>query len=456
VLHQSQILLADATGAISEEKQPGFFGSLWKQYLSIFEGVLTGVHSTIDEPLRSIGITQTWGISIFLFTAGKSNCSYSVNPYLLISFESASQPLLSTSGMRSLLIPLSIQQNKSAEYQKLLKPYIKEIRQKFKDNDQLRNRALGKLYEDSQQSPFNGCLLSLAQLPILLGLYRGIRLLAKDNLLKEPFLWIPSLEGPTSPPEFRDMDWLTTGWHNIDGIPTPLLGWETTLAFLIMPIVLVLGQSLTLRVLTPQMDTDEMSEEERDTFEKSQLVFKFLPLMLGYFSLQVPAGLTIYWFTSNVFTLSQSLAIRAYYKANPPKIELPEYWDSLNDIENMSAEERRAATEAGLNVAPTLTSLREGMFSVGSHAFVLEPYLAFLPFCFCPFQSPCFTMWCSESRFAKRAQPGLVWKRLANWTFLLSFKSGCKLTRLLNQRLSLWPMLQQPRVRCYFVLVYKI
>jgi len=332
-VQHSHLLLADAADAATATTEEAAKNGWWQQYLSIFKNSLITVHSTIDEPLRNVGITQTWGVSIAVFTA----C------------------------IRSLLIPLSIQQNKSSEYQKLLKPYMAEIKERFKDNKDAQNRAMGKLFEDADQNPLSGCLLSLAQLPVLLGLYRGIRNLAQDGLLNEKFLWIPSLEGPVSPPLYRDMDWLTQGWASIDGLPTPQLGWETTLCFLIMPVVLVLGQSLTMQVLSPSIDTDGMTDEEKDQTKKSQLVLKFLPLMIGYFSLQVPAGLTIYWFTTNIFTLTQSLAIRAYYAANPPEIKLPEYWDQLDkNADEMTPDEKRAATAAGINVAPTFDSLVEG------------------------------------------------------------------------------------------------
>jgi YidC/Oxa1 family membrane protein insertase len=82
--------------------------------------------------------------------------------------------------------------------------------------------------------------------------------------------------------------------------------------------------------------------------------------MIGFFSLQVPAGLTIYWFTSNIFTLSQSLGVRSYYKANPPKIELPDYWDALDDVAKMSAEDRRKAAEAGIATGPNFEDLMDG------------------------------------------------------------------------------------------------
>jgi YidC/Oxa1 family membrane protein insertase len=265
--------------------------------------------------------------------------------------------------MRSLLVPLSIQQSKSAEYMKALKPYMADIREKFKDNEEAQNNAISKLYEDANQNPLAGCFVSLAQLPVFLGLYRGVRLLALDGELQEPFLWIPSLQGPVSAPDYRGMDWITAGWTpGLEGssIPVPALGWETTLAFLAMPVVLVLLQSLTMSTLQPPID-ENATQEERETLEKSQGFLKFLPLMIGFFSLQVPAGLTIYWFTSNLFTLSQSLAVKAYFRANPPKIELPEYWDTAlakdADFDKMSPEERRKAMEAGIRVGPTFEDM---------------------------------------------------------------------------------------------------
>lgn len=232
-----------------------------------------------------------------------------------------------------------------------------EINAKFKDNENRKNQLVGKLYEDADQNPLSGCFLSLLQLPLILGLYRGVRLLALDGKLDEPFLWIPSLEGPvTAATDYRGMDWLLKGWTQIDGTWTPALGWETTLAFCVMPVVLVLGQKLTMEALQPpETDDSNMDEEAKKQLETTKNVLKFLPLLIGFFSLQVPAALTIYWFTSNFFTLSQALIVRKYYEQNPPEINLPEYWDQLGEDENeMTPEERRAAAKAGIAKGPTI------------------------------------------------------------------------------------------------------
>lgn len=339
--HQTSLLLADAAAAIPVDAMDALEATTdaavvaadegwWAAYLNIFKTTIEFVHSGIDGPIHKLGWQGgTWGFSIALFTAG----------------------------VRSLLIPLSFQQTKTTEMTKALQPYIKEINEKFKDNETRKNQLVGKLYEDANQNPLSGCLLSLLQLPLILGLYRGVRLLAIDGKLDEPFLWIPSLEGPvTAETDYRGMDWLTQGWTQIDGTWTPQLGWETTLAFCIMPVVLVLGQRLTMEALQPPEEEDSsMDEKAKEQMETTKTVLKFLPLLIGFFSLQVPAALTIYWFTSNFFTLSQALIVRKYYEQNPPEIQLPEYWDQLGDDENtMTPEERRAAAKAGIAKGPKI------------------------------------------------------------------------------------------------------
>jgi len=324
LIHQTTSWIAVADTAVADTEDIG----LWEKYIQFYKNGLAFVHDNIvDEPLRKVGFTQTWGPSIFLFTAA----------------------------VRSLLIPFSFSQNKSSEYMKALKPYTKKIKEKYTDQN-MQNKAIGKLYEDAEQNPLAGCVTSFAQIPIFLGLYRSVTRLAAEGRLDEPFLWIPTLEGPVSAENnYRGMQWLTEGWTN----GAPSMGWEGTLPFLIMPVVLVLMQSVTMQVLQ-QPDDESANPDEQEQMDRTKTILKFLPLMIGYFSLQVPAGLTIYWFTSNLFTVSQSLAIRAYYAANPPKIELPDYWDALdNDGKELTADEKREAAMAGLSTGPSFDELMD-------------------------------------------------------------------------------------------------
>jgi len=46
-------------------------GGWWQSYLNVFKTLLIFIHSKVNGPLNYIGIENTWGPSIFLFTAGE-------------------------------------------------------------------------------------------------------------------------------------------------------------------------------------------------------------------------------------------------------------------------------------------------------------------------------------------------------------------------------------------------
>lgn len=105
----------------------------------------------------------------------------------------------------------------------------------------------------------------------------------------------------------------------------PPLGWSETAAYLVLPVLLVVSQYVSMEIMKPpQVGRIQISHLHlffapchpwwpaaayngivfsffiRQTDDPSQknslLVLKFLPLMIGYFSLSVPSGLSIYWF----------------------------------------------------------------------------------------------------------------------------------------------------------------
>jgi YidC/Oxa1 family membrane protein insertase len=105
----------------------------------------------------------------------------------------------------------------------------------------------------------------------------------------------------------KGFGWLTENW--VDGHPS--LGWHDTICYLSLPVILVLSQSLSMRVLTPPTQDDSPQAQQ------TQQIMKFLPLMIGYFSLSAPAGLGLYWFFNNVITTAQSVFIKTMMGVGP-------------------------------------------------------------------------------------------------------------------------------------------
>lgn len=93
----------------------------------------------------------------------------------------------------------------------------------------------------------------------------------------------------------------------------PPLGWYDTAAYLVLPVLLIVSQYVSMEIMKPPQVsmsvillfqfysyqvvlTCFVFLQTNDPNQKNTLlIFKFLPLMIGYFSLSVPSGLTIYW-----------------------------------------------------------------------------------------------------------------------------------------------------------------
>ena len=150
-------------------------------------------------------------------------------------------------------------------------------------------------------NPLAGCLPTLATLPVFIGLYRALTNAASDGLLTEGFFWIPSLGGPSSMGDNasgRGLGWL---FPLIDGAPP--IGWHDAVCYLVLPVMLVASQFVSQKIMQPNQSQDPSQAS-------ANAILKFLPFMVGWFSLNVPSGLTLYWIVNNVRTTAQTVYLR--------------------------------------------------------------------------------------------------------------------------------------------------
>lgn len=76
------------------------------------------------------------------------------------------------------------------------------------------NQKVAEFYQTNEVNPLAGCAPALIQLPVFIGLYRAVLTLAKADELNEPFLFLPSLEGPTYGADPAQASaWLFSGWY---------------------------------------------------------------------------------------------------------------------------------------------------------------------------------------------------------------------------------------------------
>jgi len=179
--------------------------------------------------------------------------------------------------VRLILFPLTWKQYKSAQQMQMIQPQIKELQKKYKsDRGKLQEETM-KLYSEHRVNPFASCLPLILQLPVFISLYAAIKGLGPlsapayqasvEALNKAPFLWIPHLGNPD---------------------PYYIL--------------------LILYVVTQMISTELMVATQSDSTQK--WIMRAMPIMFVLFLFRFPAGLFVYWVTTNVWTIGQQLVIR--------------------------------------------------------------------------------------------------------------------------------------------------
>ncbi|CAI7772998.1 unnamed protein product [Closterium sp. NIES-54] len=205
--------------------------------------------------------------------------------------------------------PLTKKQVESTLAMQSLTPQLKAIQAQYAGDQERIQMETAKVYQRAGVNPLAGCLPTLATLPIFIGLYQALSNVAKEGVLTEGFFWIPSLAGPTSidpTVEASGISWL---FPFVDGAPP--LGWEATAAYLVLPVLLVVSQALSMQIMQPPQTDDPATQQ-------SQAILKFLPLMIGWFSLTVPSGLSLYWFVNNILSTGQTVYLRKMGGATMP------------------------------------------------------------------------------------------------------------------------------------------
>src|ERR687890_407436 len=179
--------------------------------------------------------------------------------------------------VRSLLFPLTIKQVKSMRAMQDLKPHMDRVRAQFKDNPQRQREEMAKVYQEQGVNPLGGCLPILVQMPIFIGIFYVIRQFGGFNL--------GDRKVPPQNPRFHEGGILL--FQNLSiADPTYLLP-------IISAVTMLAATEITAKNIDPQQ----------------RWLMRLLPIGFTIFLLNFPAGLFVYWITSNLVTLVQNYVI---------------------------------------------------------------------------------------------------------------------------------------------------
>ena len=184
--------------------------------------------------------------------------------------------------VRMLLVPLTIKQIHSMQNLQRYAPQMKEIQKKYKHDKQKQNEELMKFYRENQINPAASCLPMLLQLPVFISLYYTLKHF--DQNFPEA--------------AHQNLSWL----HfvpNITAHTTSFWGGYVLL------VVYVASQMASTLFMAPTADKTQRT------------LFMIMPLIFVFVIAHFPAGLVLYWVTTNLWTVGQGLITRRLVARTP-------------------------------------------------------------------------------------------------------------------------------------------
>jgi YidC/Oxa1 family membrane protein insertase len=186
------------------------------------------------------------------------------------------------------ILPLTFRQVRSMQSLQRLQPEIKKIQERYKDDKQRMNQEMMKFYQEHKVNPLSSCLPILLQLPFFLALFYMLRHDLRIHVCGQSahpcgdipaahFLFIPDITD------------------------------KATGAVLVVLIILYVGSQLVSGLITTF------------TADRTQRIMMLaLPFVFVSFIINFPAGLIVYWITTNFWTVGQQLAIKKFLPPPEP------------------------------------------------------------------------------------------------------------------------------------------
>ena len=187
-------------------------------------------------------------------------------------FHSAGAPwwlsiVLLTVSVRASLLPLTVRQARSMRAMQELRPEMAEIRARYRSDRQKQQEAMMELYRKRRVNPLGGLLPVLLQLPVFITMYQVVRSHEEGfpSFASGGLLWFVDLTRPDP--------------------------------YFVLPVL-----SASMLILAGEVSAGNVDPRQRR-------MMRFLPVVFTTLIARFPAGLFVYWVTSNAVTLTQNLFV---------------------------------------------------------------------------------------------------------------------------------------------------
>ncbi|MFO7917699.1 MAG: membrane protein insertase YidC [Anaerolineae bacterium] len=206
--------------------------------------------------------------------------------------------------LRGLTAPLHVKQIRSTRKTAELQPKLSKLQEKYGGDKERLLQEQQKLYKEAGVNPLGGCLPTLVQFPIWIGLYQSINSILADTPLELMQLGKNVYAGFEMISDIVPLQstflWLDLAKPD----PTPF----------VLPVLVAGTMWLQQRMMTPTSSDPQQAS-------MNQTMQFMMPLMFGYFTMQFASGLALYFIISNVVGVAMQWAIQRAEGAPTPDAE---------------------------------------------------------------------------------------------------------------------------------------
>jgi YidC/Oxa1 family membrane protein insertase len=239
---------------------PIIFANILQPLIDAGEGVMVFFHDTIGFG---------WGLSIIALTIS----------------------------VRLLILPLTLKQFSSMREMQRIQPEMKALQAKYKEDRQRLNQEMMKLYQEHGVNPLGSCLPLVLQLPVFFSLFYMLRHDLRHDICGQTAKVCGEIAGS----------------HDQSFLFVKDLTDNATGGALVTLMVLYIGSQLVSSLLMTV------------TADKTQRYLMLgLPFIFSYVILSFPAGLIVYWITTNTWTIGQQYLVRRRFGPAPSPVAAAE------------------------------------------------------------------------------------------------------------------------------------
>jgi YidC/Oxa1 family membrane protein insertase len=257
--------------------------------ISLFEAIMVFIHAHI--------VGGSWGLSIVGLT-------------VLI---------------RAILVPLTYRQLKSMQAMQRLTPQLTALKEKYKEDKQRQQQEIMKLYQEEGINPLASCLPLLMQLPVFISLFYMLRTDLKKHICGSQLVSYYNAHAHLAvtykaaahiatvahlPSKYlEDTTCNTVAPHSAKFLFLPDITSKATGVVLVVLILLYVGS---------QVGSTLIATATADPTQRRMMLL--LPLIFVVILYRYPAGLLVYWITTNLWTIGQQYLIRRRLPP-PPRVD---------------------------------------------------------------------------------------------------------------------------------------